>query len=65
MTDTLESEGRRIGARLHAAYEQRAAAVAAAREYVHRAHAAGVSESELARLLDTNRLTIRRWRGKT
>lgn len=65
MTPELQTEGAAIARRLARVNRTRAEIVEAATDYTRRAHAAGVSESELARLLSVDRArTIRRWLRK-
>lgn len=64
MSDTTEY-GLVLAARgLKAARSKLDRAVEVAREAAIAAHTDGVSESEIARTLGINRLTVRRWLGK-
>ncbi|MGO9254575.1 MAG: hypothetical protein ACLP5J_25250 [Mycobacterium sp.] len=61
----MTAEGRIIARKIAHAKAQRKAVADTAREFVRRAHAAGATEVELAKLLGVDRAnTIRRWLGK-
>lgn len=71
MTDTVTitpAQRRRLeqaGQKLATATERRSAAVAECRQLAQDAHAAGMTEVELAKLFKVDRArTIRRWLGK-
>jgi DNA invertase Pin-like site-specific DNA recombinase len=53
-----------VGQRLQKARASLAAAVEAARIEAIDLHALGVPETEIARTLGVNRMTVRRWLGK-
>lgn len=54
----------RVGRDLQAARTKLEAAMHRAAEWAEQAHAGGMPETEIARLLGVNRLTVRRWLGK-
>ena len=66
VTDALRAKVAAAGAALADADTARDTAVAAARKVAVKAHTAGMTEVELAKLLRVDRArTVRRWLGKT
>lgn len=63
MTDE-QAELRRVAKQLRAAREHLRKAMDAAQYAAEDAHAEGVPETEIARTLRVNRMTVRRWLGK-
>jgi len=64
MSEDERSELRRVARQLRAARERLSAAMFAAEAASDDAHASGVPETEIARTLGVNRMTVRRWLGK-
>jgi len=63
--EAMRCEGAEIARKLSKVNAERAAIVNGAREFALSAHAAGMTEVELAALLGVDRArTIRRWLGK-
>ena len=65
MSPEMAAEGRAIAKKLAQANARREAVIASAKEFVVRAHDAGATEVEIAKLLGVDRArTLRRWLGK-
>jgi DNA invertase Pin-like site-specific DNA recombinase len=58
------SELRQAARNLRAARSRLDAVMVSAKDFAVQAHADGMPETEIAKLFDVNRMTVRRWLGK-